>query len=45
MKVSVAYATPNKQALLTVDLPDGATVQQAIDKSGVLRQFPDIDLG
>ena len=25
-------------------MPEGATVQQAIDKSGILSQFPEIDL-
>jgi uncharacterized protein len=44
MKVSVVYATPKRQAVLTIDLPDGATVQQALDKSGILGQFPEIDL-
>lgn len=44
MKVGIAYATPAKQVWLNIDLPDGATVQDAIDKSGILKQFPDIDL-
>jgi putative ubiquitin-RnfH superfamily antitoxin RatB of RatAB toxin-antitoxin module len=44
MKVSVAYATPRRQFWMTVDLPDGAKVQDAIDRSGVLNQFPEIDL-
>ena len=44
MKVQVAYATPRRQFWMTVDLPDGAKVQEAIDRSGVLNQFPDIDL-
>jgi putative ubiquitin-RnfH superfamily antitoxin RatB of RatAB toxin-antitoxin module len=45
MKVSVAYATPARQFWMTLDLPDGAKVKDAIDRSGVLNQFPDIDLG
>jgi len=44
MKVGVVYATPKRQAWLTVDLPEGGTVRQAIDKSGILHQFPDINL-
>lgn len=44
MKVGVAYGTPSKQAWLTVELPEGATVRQAIEKSGILRRFPEIDL-
>lgn len=44
MKVGVAYATPGKQIWLTVDLPEGATVAEAIHKSGILKMFPEIDL-
>jgi putative ubiquitin-RnfH superfamily antitoxin RatB of RatAB toxin-antitoxin module len=44
MKVSVAYATAAKQAVLSVELPEGATVQQAIEASGILVRFPEIDL-
>jgi len=42
--VEVAYAPPGVQALVTLKLPDGATVQQAIEASGFLAHFPDIDL-
>lgn len=44
MKVSVFYATPTRQALLATEIPDGATVQQAIEASGILSRFPEIDL-
>lgn len=44
MQVKIVYAMPYRQTLLSVELPDGATVQQALDKSGILRQFPEIDL-
>lgn len=44
MKVGIVYALPGKQTWLTVDVPEGATVQQAIDRSGILRQCPEIDL-
>ena len=44
MKVTVAYATPRRQFWMTLDLPDGGTVKDAIDRSGVLNQFPEIDL-
>ncbi|CAK0755621.1 Protein RnfH [Gammaproteobacteria bacterium] len=44
MKISVSYALPNRQILLTVDLPDGAIVKEAIERSGILKQFPAIDL-
>jgi len=44
MKVGVVYATAKKQSWLTVDVPEGTTVQQTIEKSGILSQFPEIDL-
>ena len=44
MKIGVAYASPTRQAWLSVELPDGATVKDAIERSGVLKQFPEIDL-
>ncbi|TAN60198.1 MAG: RnfH family protein [Magnetospirillum sp.] len=44
MKVSVAYATPSKQAWLTIEVPEGATVKDAILRSGILKRFPEIDL-
>ena len=44
MKVEVAYALPDQQVLLDVDVPENATVQTAIEQSGILQQFPDLDL-
>lgn len=44
MKVGVVYAKPLKQVWLNVELPDGATVKDAIERSGILAQFPEIDL-
>lgn len=45
LAVQVCYALPDGQsAFSALSLPDGATVQQAIDASGMLKQFPDIDL-
>lgn len=42
--VEVAYALPERQSLLTVSVSKSATVQQIIEQSGILQQFPDIDL-
>lgn len=42
--VEVAYALADKQIILPVRVPDGATLREAIDASGVLERFPDIDL-
>lgn len=45
MKVGIAYALPHRQAWLNIELPDGATIQEAIERSGIIEQFPEIDLG
>ncbi|MEJ5211961.1 MAG: RnfH family protein, partial [Burkholderiales bacterium] len=42
--VEVAYARPDQQVLIPVRLPPGATVEEAIRRSGVLERFPEIDL-
>ena len=44
MKIGIAYALPKRQVWFDVELPDGATIQDAIDRSGILKQFPDINL-
>ena len=43
MQVEVVFALESKQELLVVELPDGATVGSAIERSGLVRQFPDFD--
>jgi len=44
LSIEVCYALPNEQALIPVELPGGATVQQALDASGILKRYPQIDL-
>jgi uncharacterized protein len=44
LSIEVCYALPDQQALIAVDLPEGATLQQALDASGILQRFPRIDL-
>ena len=44
MEVEVAYATVDVQRVLTVRVRTGATLRDAIDVSGILREFPEIDL-
>lgn len=44
MKVGIAYALVKRQVWLTIEVSEGASVQDAIDRSGVLTQFPEIDL-
>jgi uncharacterized protein len=42
--VEVAYALPERQSLLTVAVNRASTVQQVIELSGILQQYPQIDL-
>jgi len=42
--VEVCYAQRDKQELVTVKLPPGATLQQALEASGLLAKYPQIDL-
>ena len=42
--VEVVYALPGEQVLLTVMLPPGSTIRDALERSGISRRFPDIDV-
>lgn len=44
MNVGVAYADKFKQVWLKLEVPEGSTVREAIERSGLLKQFPEIDL-
>jgi putative ubiquitin-RnfH superfamily antitoxin RatB of RatAB toxin-antitoxin module len=44
MNIEVVYPLPEKQEIFTVSLPAGASVRQAIEASGVLLKYPDIDM-
>lgn len=44
MQVGVAYSEQSQQIWMTIEVPDEATVQGAIDRSGILGMFPHIDL-
>jgi putative ubiquitin-RnfH superfamily antitoxin RatB of RatAB toxin-antitoxin module len=44
MQIGVAYSEPTQQVWLRIEVPDDSTIEQAIIKSGILRQFPHIDL-
>ena len=43
MQVEVVFALAERQELLVVELPAGATVAAAIEKSGLARLFPDTE--
>lgn len=44
MKVEVIYAVPEKAELVKLDLPEGSTLLQAIEASGLLAKHPEIDV-
>lgn len=44
IKIEVVYALPKEQLIFTVELDSGATAEQAIEASGILVKYPEIDL-
>jgi len=44
MQIAVAYSDTFQQAWLLIEVPEACSVEQAIIQSGILRQFPEIDL-
>lgn len=44
IKIEIAYARPEQQKILTLMVKEGATIEEAIDRSGILELFPEIDL-
>jgi putative ubiquitin-RnfH superfamily antitoxin RatB of RatAB toxin-antitoxin module len=42
--IEVVYAMPERQELSSLTLPAGTTVRQAIEASGFLARYPEIDL-
>lgn len=44
MQIGVAYSEPGQQIWLNIEVPEDSKVSDAIERSGVLQQFPHIDL-
>ena len=44
VEIEVVYAAVDRQALLTVAVPDGTTVRAAVAVSGIGGAFPELDL-
>lgn len=44
MQIGVTYSEPGQQIWLNIEVPEGATAREAIERSGILKQFPHIDL-
>ena len=42
--VEVAYALPEEQVIISIKVPKKINIKQAIEKSGIKKKFPEIDL-
>lgn len=42
--IEVAYAEPSKQKIIALKVYEGITAQQAVERSGIVRFFPQLDL-
>jgi len=45
ISIEVAYAKPEEQVILKLAVAPDTTIQQAIEQSGILERFPEIDPG
>lgn len=44
ISIEIVYGTPTQQKLSSFTVPIGSTIQEAIESSGFLSEFPEIDL-
>ena len=44
MNIEVVYALPEKAELVSLSMPEGSTVLQAVEASGLLAKHPEIDV-
>lgn len=44
MNIGIAYANEHDHVWMRIEVPDNSTAQDAIELSGILKRFPDIDL-
>lgn len=44
MQIGVAYSEPAQQLWLRIEVPEDATVQSAIEQSGILKKFSSLDI-
>ena len=44
IRVEVAYARPDQQVILTVDVPAGSSIEEAVKRSSIIDRFPEINL-
>lgn len=44
INIEVAYATPELQKVISLEVSAGSSIEEAIQQSGILVMFPEIDL-
>jgi putative ubiquitin-RnfH superfamily antitoxin RatB of RatAB toxin-antitoxin module len=44
ISVEVAFALPATQRLIALEVPVGTTAREAVEKSGIVNEFPQIDI-
>ena len=44
LDVQVVYALPDEQRVVDLEVPRGTTVRAAVERSGIVEYFPDLDL-
>ena len=45
IEIEVVYALPHHQDVIMVKVPEGSTVHEAVEASGLLLKYPEIELG
>lgn len=45
INVEVVYALPGRQEIVSLRLPEGVTIERAVESSGLMQKYPEIDLG
>ena len=43
LRVEIVYALAGEQVLVALEVAEGTTARQAIERSGILQRFPEID--
>lgn len=44
LRIEIAFAAPNREVIMALSVPTGTTAVEAIYRSGILRDIPEIDL-
>lgn len=44
ISVEIVYALPEQQLIITIQIPERSSIENAIQTSGILQRFPEIDL-